>query len=123
MKACTYDVCAKVKTANGKVYSKYFKVHVSDVKNTSTISAESIVLGSKVTVQLSSEGGSGECLYSVLYKKSSDTTWKTAQSYGTATTVAIKPAAAVPYDVCAKVKDENGAISSVYFTVNVSEKQ
>ena len=112
-------ICAKVKDANGKVYSKYFTVNVKSPRNTSTVSAESINVGEKVTVNVSSADIDGSCTYSVLYKKASDDKWKTVLSYGENNQVSFKPAEAGAYDVCAKVKTADGKVYSKYFTVNV----
>ena len=119
--AAAYDICVKVKDADGTVEEKYFTVKVTTPPvNSSTLSATTIKLGDKVTVTGKATGGSGTYTYGVYYKKASSETWSTAQSYSKNTSVSIKPATATTYDICVKVKDSDGSIEKKYFTVNVT---
>ena len=59
--------------------------------------------------------------YAVLYKKTSSDTWTTKQSYSTNKTVTFKPAAAVNYDICVKVRDNSNAVVQKNFTVKVTK--
>ena len=115
-----YQICVKVKDANGTVAVEYLNVVVNDkLKNNSTISAESIIKGSTVKVTAAAADGMGGYTYAVLYKKVSDTKWTTKQNFSSNATVEIKPASAVKYDVCVKVKDKAGNIEKKFFTVDV----
>ncbi len=115
-----YDICVKVKDGNGNIAKKYFVLKVCDVlKNTSTVSAVQINLGSTVSVKASATGGAGNYTYAVYYKKQSDTKWTVRQDFGKNTTVSIKPAKAVNYDICVKVKDESGNVEKKYFALKV----
>ncbi len=59
-------------------YTIYEEQFVQLLENTSSVSADTIQLGQTVTVNLSaSEAGNGERTYAVLYKKTSDKSWKT----------------------------------------------
>ena len=117
-----YQVCVKVKDKDGTVSAEYLNVIVNDtLKNNSTISAESIVLGNTVKVTASAADGMGGYTYAVLYKKVSDTKWTTKQDFKANASVEIKPASAVKYDVCVKVKDSVGSIEKKFFTVDVKE--
>ena len=120
--AVKYDVCVKVKDSKGTIAKKYFTVTVTkELVNNSTISAETIKKGSSITAKAKASGGTGKYTYGVYYKKASSEKWSTAQSYGTNTTVTIKPAAAVKYDICVKVKDSSGKIVKKYFTLTVTK--
>ena len=124
-KAADYDVCIKVKDSAGKEVKQYFTVTVSnhtELSNNSTLSATEIVLGSTITATGKASGGEGGYTYSVLCKKKADTKWVTKQNFSTNDTVSIKPAYAVDYDVCIKVKDSAGTIVKKYFEVKVNEK-
>ena len=90
--------------------------------NTSVISADTIALGSTVTVSASAAGGQGGYTYSVLYKKHKLAKWTVKQDYSTNTKVKIKPGAVTDYDVCVKAKDSRGIIAKSYFTVKVRPK-
>ena len=118
-KAVDYDVCVKVKDDKGTVVKKYFNVSVTELVNTSAVSANEIKLGSTVKVYCSAKGNTDSCQYAVYYKKTSDTNWTTKQNYSSNTTVTIKPAKATAYEICIKVKDNMGTIAKKYFTVTV----
>ena len=59
--------------------------------------------------------------YSVLYKKASSDNWTIVQNRSANTTVTIKPAAAVKYNVCVKVIDSVGNVAKKYFTIQVTK--
>ena len=92
------------------------------LSNTSTISTNNIVLGNTFAVMGDSYGGEGNHYYAVLYKKKSDKKWTVKQNYSSDNYVVIKPAKATDYDVCVKVKDDNGDIVKKFFTVKVNPK-
>ena len=119
--ATTYDVCIKVKDSAGTEEKKFFTLTVkgASVTNNSTLSATSISLGGTVTVKCAATGGTTPYQYQVVYKQTSQTKWTTAQSYGTNATVTVKPGAATTYDICAKVKDNNGTEVKKFFTLTV----
>ena len=115
-----YQVCVKVKDKDGTVAAEYLNIIVNDkLKNNSTVSAESIVLGNTVKVTAAAADGMGGYTYAVLYKKASDTKWTTKQDFKANANVDIKPASATKYDVCVKVKDKSGTIEKKFFTVDV----
>ena len=91
------------------------------VVNTSEISSIAIKLGTTFTVTSSAIGGTGDYEYAVFYKKIDSTKWTTAQNFSDNSTVKIKPAKAVKYDVLVKVKDSSGKIAEKTFTVDVYE--
>ena len=120
-KATAYDVCVKVKDSTGTEVKKYFTVNVTgnELKNISTVSAETINLGENITVNAKVTGSTGFYTYAVYYKKTSDTKWVTAQDFKSNNKVIIKPIKATTYDICVKVKDDKGTIDKKYFKVNV----
>ena len=119
--ATNYDVCIKVKDSTGTIEKKFFTVKVTNVAltNNSTISATSITLGETVTLTGKATGGTSPYTYAMLYKKKTDTKWTTKQDFKENATVSIKPANAVEYDVCVKVKDTTGTVEKKYFSVTV----
>ena len=92
------------------------------VTNQSVISAEEINLGSSFTVTGAATGGSKCYQYAFFYKKTTDKSWTTKQNFSSNPSVSIKPAKAVTYDVCVKIRDEMGKEAKKYFKVNVSPK-
>ena len=121
-KAVDYDICVKVKDSKGKIVKKYFTVKVNNkLENTSTISAATIKKGKTITVNGSATGGMGDYTYAVYYKQKSQTKWTTKQDFSYNEVVAVKPAQATDYDICIKVKDQNGTISKKYFDVTVTK--
>ena len=121
-KETEYDLCVKVRDSSGKIVKKYFTFKVNpELKNNSVISKTTVVYGESLKVYGRAEGGVGKYTYAVYYKKASDNSWTTKQSYSKNTVVSIKPAKAVNYNVCVKIQDEQGTIVKKYldFTVKV----
>ena len=117
-----YDVCVKSKDAKGVVKAKYFTVSAERIlKNKSTLSASQILEGESFTVNAKATGGYGGYKYAILYKKSSSSTWDTKQNYSSNNKLTIKPSAAGTYNVCVKVKDDDGEI--VKTTLNITVKK
>ena len=105
-------------SSNGKTATATVTVsEISELVNKSTISSTSFSVGGSITVKCAAQGGTGSYKYQVVYKKSSDTKWTTAQAYGTNNTVTIKPAAASTYDLCVKVKDSSGTEVKKFFNI------
>ena len=117
-----YQVCVKVKDAAGTIKKKYlnFMTYLG-LNNTSELEKENIELGDQLTVNCSSEGGEGTCLYSVQYKKVTDTKWLTAKTMSDTSTVSITPNMARDYIVCVKVKDDRGIIVKKYMNFTVTK--
>ena len=49
-----------------------------------------------------------------------DKKWTQKQDFDTNNTVEIKPAKAADYQICVKIKDENGSIAKKYFDLKVN---
>ncbi len=123
--AVEYDVCVKVKDANGDIVKKFFDVTVTaavELVNNSIMSATTITKGNTVTLTGIAAGGTGSYTYTFLYKKKTDTKWTTKQGFAENNVVEIKPASAVDYDVCVKVKDGSGTIVKKFFDLTVIEE-
>jgi len=122
-KVADYEICVKVKDANGNISEKTFGVKVTSdqaaLQNNSSLASDKIVLGNSLTVNAKAAGGSGDYTYAVLYKKTTDTSWVTKQNFTTNTTVTVKPSNAVKYNLCVKVKDSSGTIVKKFFTFDV----
>ena len=89
--------------------------------NTSAVSETTIKKGDIVTVNGSATGGAGDYTYAVYYKQKAQTKWTTKQNFTQNADVSIKPAQATDYDICVKVKDNDGTIVKKYFTVTVTK--
>ncbi len=120
----TYTISVKVKDSAGTVKEKTFTVIVNDVAgtlyNTSSLNKTSITLGENVVVYASGQGGKGSHTYAVYYKKTTSSSWATAQEFKSNNQISIKPAAATTYNVCVKVKDSAGTIVKKYMSVKVN---
>ena len=94
-KAAVYEICVKVRDADGTIVKKFFEVTIvsasQPLANNSTLSATSITKGESITVTASAEGGEGAYTYAVLYKQKSQTKWTTKQNFTQNTSVEIKP--------------------------------
>ena len=91
------------------------------LENNSTISSTSTNQGVAVTLYANAAGGTGTYSYGFFYKKKTSSAWSTIQDYSSVATAKLTPAAAVDYDVCIKIKDENGTLAKKYFTLNVAK--
>ena len=123
--ATTYDIRIRVKDSDGTVKAKDFTLKVTSsattaLTNTSKLSATSVALGKSVTVTCAATGGTSPYQYGVYYKKSTSTSYTTAQAYSTNKTVTIKPAAATVYNIRVKVKDAKSTIKTVDFDLTVT---
>ena len=123
--AATYTVKVRVKDSTGTVSAKNLTVNVyNELENDSSVSANAIVLGDKVTVKAAAKGGSGKYTYEVTYKKSTDTKWATKQAYSTNASVNIKPGAAADYIIKVRVKDSvTGKVVGKNLTVKVNAEE
>ncbi|MBQ1659603.1 MAG: hypothetical protein II059_07120, partial [Clostridia bacterium] len=117
-----YNVSVNAKDATGKVKKVKFDITVNPtLKNTSTVSANSIKLGKTVNVTAASTGGLGEKVYEVYYKNSTQTKWTKSQSYSSNTSLTIKPKHEGTYTICVKAKDERGKVVKKNLTVTVKK--
>ena len=117
----TYVLRVTVKDATGKLSRKEFDLTVkAALVNTSKVSKTTISKGNSVKVTCASTGGVGTKTYAVWYRKSTNSTWQTAQSYKTNTSVTVKPAYTGTYYIHVKVKDANGTIKLKSFTLKVN---
>jgi len=120
--AVEYDVCIKVKDANGDIVKKFFDLSVkasAELANNSTMSETTITKGNTVKLTGAAAGGTGGYTYAFLYKKKTDTKWTAKQNFAENSVVDIKPASAVDYDVCVKVKDSSGTVVKKFFDLSV----
>ena len=115
----TYDILISVKDSSGKTAAKRFQIEVKQaLANNSTVSAETVTVGTPVTINAVAQGGEGNYTYALMYKLSSSSSWKTiGTKYGTADTGSFTPTAAGDYDVLVSVKDETGKTAAKKFKV------
>lgn len=105
---------------NENSVGKTFESFVPEaLTNTSTISANAIAKGEKVTVSASATGGVAPYQYAVFYKKESSKSYTTVSASGANDTVVIKPASTGIYDVLVKVKDAKGNAAKKTFKLTV----
>ena len=113
-----YEVCMKVKDADGTIVKTYTTMKVGQTKNNiSKISADTVEAGSTVTVNC--RAITPKTQFAVYYKEASAETWKTAQKYDANKTVDITFDEAGEYEICVKAKGPFDFISKKYFTVTV----
>lgn len=92
------------------------------LRNKSSVKKAHLTVGDSISITAASEGGYGSYLYAMYYKKTAASSWTKLRDYSTGTTASVKTAAAVPYQVLVKVKDENGSIADKIIDVNVYKK-
>ena len=119
-----YEFCVKVKDASGEIAKMFSDIQVEEVfVNESSISADTIKKGETVTVTGVPEEGMENCTYAFYYKKTTDKKWTQKQGFDTNNTVEIKPAKVADYQICVKIKDENGSIAKKYFDLKVNQAE
>ena len=123
--AGTYDLCVKIKDSAGTVAKKTFDLTVKSVPtlvNKSTISTDTIALGSSITIKGAATGGLGSYQYTYCYAHPSMTGWKSIKGYSATTSVTFKPTMTGSYTICIKVKDSLDNVTKVYYLLTVKPK-
>ena len=118
----TTTICLKIQDTFGNHLTQYYSVTVtpgSPPVNTSTLSDTQILLGRSVTIDASAEGGSGDYLFAVYYKKTSSSTWSKVSGYTSTTAFKLTPKTAASYLVRVLVKDSSGMIAEKQLTLKV----
>lgn len=115
-----YTIRVKTKDSNQRVVNKDIKVTVKPaLKNTSSVTPTTIVLGQTVKVTCTAVAGSGGYQYAVYYKLSTASKWTKGRDYETGTSVTVKPAHSGTYTIRVKVKDSAGKIVNKDIKVTV----
>lgn len=119
-----YEVCAKVRDKTGKIVKKYLSFHVdpAPLSVKGTVTPTTISLGNTVKVTGTASGGKGDYLYAFFYKKSTQSSWTTVQSFKSNSTVSIQPKSVGTYNICVKTKDKDETIAKCYYDITVTEK-
>ena len=124
-KAGDYRYRVLVKDSSGTVAESKLSFTVNsgtdNLTLSSTISATAIKLGDSIKVTADASGGTPDYQFAFYYKKATSSSYTTAQAYSSVNSAAIKPAAAVAYDVRVKVKDAAGKVASKDYTVTVTK--
>ena len=118
--SATYEIMVRVKDSNGiTADSEIFTVEVENTfKNTSMVSAKSVILGEDVIMYGSAVGGMGNYTYAYYYKQADAAKWG-GFSFSSAKSKSFKPIKETTYNVCIKVKDGSGTVDAKYFDVEV----
>lgn len=120
-----YQVCVKVKDSKGAITKNYYDVtsyiSTTAIKNTSTVSATSILLGGSVKMTASGSGGTGSYEYSMLYRLSAETEWSIIQNFGKNSVVYFKPETSGKYELNIKISDSEGSQTEKFFNLTVQK--
>lgn len=117
--AVQYTIRVTVKDSLGTESEKLLYVNAVPVlTNTSTVSADSILMGESVTLSASATGGLGDYTYAYAYKEAAVSNWTVMDESGS--TAVFTPAAAGTYDLCITVKDSSDTEKSKTFTLAVN---
>ena len=121
--AVNYDVRVIVKDNAGKTSTKIFTVKVTKaaLKNNSTISAETLSFGDKLTITGAATGGTASYTYAYYYKRSTVSSWTSLSADSKKPTVAyLTPQAVTNYDIKVTIKDTDGEEAEKTFKVKVT---
>ncbi len=115
-----YRVRIKVKDAVGNTINKTFTVNVDrELKNKTTVSATSVLVGEKITVHGAASGGRGAYQYAVYYKIPGDKNWRKIKPYSSETDTLFVPAISGDYILRTKVMDESGNVANKDINIKV----
>lgn len=123
--SCEYNVRINVKDSLGSRIIKEFTLKEKQpLHNNSTISANTVNLGTAVTLSGSASDGDAPYQYAYYYKKSTESTWTKIVSvnnsaYSALTSVSFTPASSGTYDIRINVKDSTDQKVIKNFTLNV----
>ena len=121
--AADYNIAVIAKDEKGHTAKRVFTVNAAKrLKNLSTVSAKTIIIGQEVKITGAASGGIGAYKYSMTYKKSSASKWSVLQALDSNSSVTFKPSAAAVYDIAVIVKDAKGHTSKKVFTVTALNK-
>lgn len=122
-KVGSYTIRATVRGNTGKTIevTKILTVQYPQLNNESTISATSIVIGTRLTMSGAASGGTSPYKYAFYYKKSTSSTWiAIGTEYGSATTANLTPKSEAVYNIKVSVKDNNSTLAEKVFDVTVN---
>lgn len=91
--------------------------------NRSSISATSVKTGTVVTLYGDALGGSQPYSYAYYMKDIFSDTWDTVKEYSTSNKCNVTMSKVGNYDICIKVKDQNGTVVKRYFIIEVTAKK
>ena len=118
-----YNVWIKVTDSKGNYDNKIINLTVQSsstpLKNNSTLSATIITKGSSVTITGSATGGTSPYKYTMLVRKSGESTWTTIRPASTTASYTWTPASIGTYNVWVKVTDANGVSENKIVNLNV----
>ena len=113
------DSKAEVKEKpQSEIPAKAEEVH-SAFDNVSSVSAEEIVLGEKITFRGAAQNGTAPYTYAYYYKRSYSNTWTTVKNFSESRSETVEPLTSATYDVCVKIKDAKGNLEKKYMTFRV----
>lgn len=116
-----YNICIKVKDANGNVEKKYFNLTVNPkLTNDSTANTTTVAAGKSVSITCKASGGTAPYQYAVYYLKPNTTNYLKSSDYGTSTSRSVKLVTKGKNLIRVKVKDAQGIVVNKDFTITVT---
>ena len=117
-----YEICIKVKDSYGTISKLYFDLAVKELKNNSSMSADSVKEGNTVVFKGAASGGNGTYTYNYNVQSPGSDKWQTLKDFSAAKSYSFKPSKVGTYNVCIKVKDSTGTITKKYMALEVIAK-
>lgn len=119
--AVKYEIMIKVKDNKGKVVKSVFNLNVtaSDKKIhlSASLNKTEIYAGEALHVKAIGTGGTGYYKYGFYFKKKTDSEWTTVKAFSASNEAVFTLPQTGSYEVCVKVKDNNGATTKNYYDV------
>ena len=109
--AVKYVIRVIAKDSTGRVVAKDMNLDVfRTLTNTSSLSADTIKKGEKVTIKCSSDGGQTPVEYAAFYKPADSGSWTKLQGFSSSKSVVFTPKYGVKYIIRTKVRDARGYV-------------
>ncbi len=116
-----YEVCIKIKFGR-TIGAKYYDLRVTrELVAKSYASTSFLQLGNTMELCAIHQGGFGNVSCGFFYKRSDEELWSTLSEYGPADYIKWRPTQVGDYELCIKVKDQDGQMKEDYYSLTVSE--
>ena len=119
-----YDVCIKTKDSKGHITKEYLQFEsVDGLTLNAEVSKTEIVLGEAVRISASAQGGVGDRMFGVYWKKKTDAVWKKIIKDSKTCNLSFTPSEAGELELCIKVRDTYGTVKKTYTSLTVKDFQ
>lgn len=119
--AVKYDIKVLCKLSDGTTKEAQKQLNVVQPLSTNAeLSSDYVTKGQSIKIYARGTGGVGTRQYQYSIKKSTATSWKIIEPFGSSSYILYKTTASGTYDICVKIKDEREVVVKKYLTLKVA---